>query len=313
MTARRMDELPDLGAFQSIVRRLDPRDTLLRAWRLTGGVSAEITALEVARPDGSRRTLLARRYGVVDLAQKPHVAQHEFQLLQIVRAGGVPAPEPYAVDETGTLLPSPYIVVEFIEGETILEPDDLTSYVAQLAEHLARIHRVATRAGLAFLPTYGKGFGERPAVLDQTLHEAQIRDALEAAWPLTNQSPPGLLHGDYWPGNVLWRDGRLVGVIDWEDAAVGDPLADLGNCRLELLWANGADAMHAFTARYRELTGSDITNLPYWDLCAALRPCAKLGQWGLDAATEGRFRERHAWFVAQARAALAATDGREGR
>jgi aminoglycoside phosphotransferase (APT) family kinase protein len=35
-----------------------------------------------------------------------------------------------------------------------------------------------------------------------------------------------LLHGDYWPDNTLWRDGRLVCVIDWEDAALGDPLAD---------------------------------------------------------------------------------------
>ena len=26
-----------------------------------------------------------------------------------------------------------------------------------------------------------------------------------------------LLHGDYWPGNVLWKNGALVGVIDWED------------------------------------------------------------------------------------------------
>jgi aminoglycoside phosphotransferase (APT) family kinase protein len=38
-----------------------------------------------------------------------------------------------------------------------------------------------------------------------------------------------VLHGDYWPGNVLWRDGRLVGVIGWEEAAFGDPLADLAN------------------------------------------------------------------------------------
>jgi aminoglycoside phosphotransferase (APT) family kinase protein len=34
---------------------------------------------------------------------------------------------------------------------------------------------------------------------------------------------------------VLWRDGRIVAVIDWEDAQVGDPLADLANTRLELL------------------------------------------------------------------------------
>ena len=25
-----------------------------------------------------------------------------------------------------------------------------------------------------------------------------------------------LLHGYLWPGNLLWQDGRLVAVVDWE-------------------------------------------------------------------------------------------------
>ena len=44
--------------------------------------------------------------------------------------------------------------------------------------------------------------------------------------------------------------GRLVGVIDWEDAALGDPLADLANSRLEILWAFGDEAMERFTREY---------------------------------------------------------------
>ena len=45
-----------------------------------------------------------------------------------------------------------------------------------------------------------------------------IRDALEAVWPLGSRNADKLMHGDYWPGNTLWKDGRLVGIIDWEDA-----------------------------------------------------------------------------------------------
>jgi hypothetical protein len=40
--------------------------------------------------------------------------------------------------------------------------------------------------------------------------------------------------------------------------------------------------------------------LPYWDLCAALRPASKLGAWGLDEATEQRMRHLHKVFVTQA-------------
>ncbi len=31
-----------------------------------------------------------------------------------------------------------------------------------------------------------------------------------------------LLHGDFWPGNTLWRNGSLLAVIDWEQPAAGD-------------------------------------------------------------------------------------------
>ena len=49
----------------------------------------------------------------------------------------------------------------------------------------------------------------------------------------------------------MWRDGHLVAVIDWEDACVGDPLADLATARVELLCQYGTDAMDRFTERYR--------------------------------------------------------------
>ena len=46
------------------------------------------------------------------------------------------------------------------------------------------------------------------------------------------------------------------------------------------------DAMQRFTQQYQSMTTIDFTNLPHWDLCAALRPVAQLAQWGLDDTTE---------------------------
>jgi aminoglycoside phosphotransferase (APT) family kinase protein len=112
-----------------------------------------------------------------------------------------------------------------------------------------------------------------------------------------------LLHGDYWPGNTLWRDGGLVAVIDWEDAARGDPLADVANARLELLWSHGGDAMEAFTARYAQ-TGVDLSELPRWDLWADRRLTPRLASWGLEPArAEAMLAARDA-FVARASARL---------
>jgi aminoglycoside phosphotransferase (APT) family kinase protein len=90
-----------------------------------------------------------------------------------------------------------------------------------------------------------------------------------------------VVHGDYWPGNVLWRDGKLVGVIDWEvgvidweEAAFGDPMADLANVRLELVWHFATAVMDMLTHEYLALRpGVGIATLPVWDLRAALRAC----------------------------------------
>ncbi|HEV7210056.1 MAG TPA: aminoglycoside phosphotransferase family protein [Mycobacteriales bacterium] len=38
-----------------------------------------------------------------------------------------------------------------------------------------------------------------------------------------------VVHGDFWSGNILLRDGRVSGVVDWERAEpVGSPIRDLG-------------------------------------------------------------------------------------
>jgi hypothetical protein len=58
--------------------------------------------------------------------------------------------------------------------------------------------------------------------------------------------------------------------------------------------------MHSFTQHYQAITSIDFTNLPYWDLYAALRPISKIAGWGLDDLTEKNMRERHRWFTAQA-------------
>jgi len=300
-----MSESPDESQLRLLVERIDPGSARRRAWSLTGGVSAQVTVLEIALRDGQTRRIIVRRHGGVDLAQNPEIARDEMTLLRIARSHGIAAPEPIYFDDTREILPTPYIVVEFVEGDTEFAPSDVPDYVQQLATHLARIHRVPDSPELAFLPRLGRGFGERPATLDHSLNEGRIRDALEAAAPVVQPNASVLLHGDYWPGNILWRDGRLVAVVDWEDARVGDPLADLANCRLELLWALGVEAMRQFTVRYRSATTIDVANLPYWDLCAALRPCSKLSEWGLDGETEARMRERHAMFIAQAFDALA--------
>jgi aminoglycoside phosphotransferase (APT) family kinase protein len=289
--------------FERVVQKFEPQSKLLRAWALKGGVSAQVTALEIQRPDGQTKKMIVRQHGAGDLKENPHIAADEFKLLRVLQTAGLAVPIPYHLDESGEIFPTPYLVIEYVEGESEFAPSDLEGLIVQFAAHLARIHRVST-LGLSFLPQQtdiaARKLKNRPAKVDDSIDEGHIRDVLEAAFPLSQQNKTVLLHGDFWLGNVLWKDGQLVAVIDWEDAKVGDPLADLANSRFEILWALGIEAMNRFTEHYQSLTDLDFTNLPYWDLYMALKPAFKFSEWAADAAAEKAMREGHRLFVSQA-------------
>jgi len=308
------------GGFERLVQELAPHSKLLRMWPLKGGISAGMTALEIERPDGQTRRMIVRQHGDGTLNHNPHAAADEFKLLQILHAAGLATPAPYQLDRSGKIFSTPYMVLEYIEGKPEFAPSNLTDFILQLAAQLARIHRVDCLR-LSFLPKQAEGLadslGKRPKKVDESLDEGCIRQTLESAWPLPQRNASVLLHGDYWPGNVLWQDEELVAVIDWEDAKLGDPLTDLAISRLDILWIFGIDAMTSFTHHYESTMAIDYAHLPYWDLCAALRLVrlagSHLDKWaaffppfGRHDITEQTIRENYRSFVTQAFEKLAA-------
>ncbi|GLV60784.1 acyl-CoA dehydrogenase [Dictyobacter sp. S3.2.2.5] len=291
--------------FACVVKKIDPEAMLLDSHALKGGVSAQVTVLEAVLASGERKKMIVRRHGANDLRRNPHIAADEFRLLRALHAAGLAVPEPYYLDQSDEIFASPYVVIEYVEGETIFAPAQAPALVPQMATHLASIHALdPARLDLAFLPnmqqTWNERFQTRPATLDDTLSEGRIRDALAAVWPPHQRNPPALLHGDFWPGNLLWRDGQLAAIVDWEDAALGDPLCDLANSRLEILWAFGREAMEEFTRCYQALRTIDYSDLPVWDLCAALRPAGQLSTWIADPDKERKLQASHHWFITRA-------------
>jgi aminoglycoside phosphotransferase (APT) family kinase protein len=302
--------------FEQLVQKIAPHCKLLRAWPLKGGISAEMTALEIERPDGQTSRMIVRRPGEATLNRNPHAAEDEFKLLQMTQSLGLATQTPYYLDRTGTIFPSPYLVVEYVEGKPEFAPAQIADFTLQLAAHLARIHSADySNLDVSFLPRQAKGFvdtfGGRLIHVNTSLDEGRIRDTLESVWPPPRRNAPVLLHGDYWPGNILWRDGQLVAVIDWEDAALGDPLADLAISRLDILWIFGIDALNSFMEHYQSIMAIDYSSLPYWDLYAALRLVRLAGSdlagwaaffvpFGRPDITEQTIRDYYGFFIAQA-------------
>lgn len=110
------------------------------------------------------------------------------------------------------------------------------------------------------------------------------------AWLTSNQPlefQPGLLHGDYHFGNLMYRcDGpKLAAVIDWEMCTVGDPLLDFGWLLATLpetpednnlgLFGElpGLPEPEELVERYRERSPRDLSSVMWYETLA----CFKLG------------------------------------
>lgn len=163
-------------------------------------------------------------------------------------------------------LPIPRLVAAFGSGPLFLRPWSLTEWIggdpavgvtgatqSALARDLTGFLRALQAIDPATGPPPGPHSFGRGGPL--ALYDAEMRWALprlgeravaatalwQAALASAFAGPPVWLHGDLHPGNLLVRDGRLVAVIDWGLAVVGDPAADLS---VAWRWFD-ADARHA--------------------------------------------------------------------
>jgi aminoglycoside phosphotransferase (APT) family kinase protein len=300
--------MTDPAALAQLLAAIDPGLRLVTSRPLTGGVSSEVTAVDAVRPGGQAERLVVRLYGPANLASDPHSAGHEHRLLTLLQSAGLQVPRPLYFDESCSILPVPCLVTEFVDGTIITEPAQLTpplaAFAGQLAAALASLHTAGVTLTDAphltdIRDRATRRLGTRPACPDAALGEEAIRATLAAIWPPPQLNHPVVVHGDYWPGNALWQHGQLACIVDWEDAAVGDPLADVGNGRMELCMAFGWAAAAEFTAAYQALLpGLDYWALPHWDRYAALRHAGRMDEWGLSDARRARLEAGHREFSA---------------
>jgi aminoglycoside phosphotransferase (APT) family kinase protein len=80
-----------------------------------------------------------------------------------------------------------------------------------------------------------------------------------------------LTHCDYWSGNVVWRDGRLTGIVDWSGGARGPRGYDLGWCRLDLVLLFDERIADVFLAAYEAAIGQSLGDVGLWDGWAVAR------------------------------------------
>ncbi|HLJ62740.1 MAG TPA: phosphotransferase family protein [Stellaceae bacterium] len=241
-----MSELDEFSARlgRVVAQRIGLPGEVSEVRRLTGGATKATYDFRARINDEVRHFVLqisnprAVRAGD-PLGQLPRVVGGDDAALMMAAASsGVPVPEVKAV-----LVPEDGLgqgfITRFVGGETIArrllrEPEFANlrqGFAAQCGRILARIHAMeGTR--LPFLQPFGAA---RQVALYRAAYESfdapQPVIELGLRWAedhLPENERRTVQHGDFRMGNLICDAHRIASVLDWELAAFGDPMGDLG-------------------------------------------------------------------------------------
>jgi aminoglycoside phosphotransferase (APT) family kinase protein len=197
------------------------------------------------------------------LPPSAHDVLREARLLRALEPTPVRVPRVLAVCDDESVIGAPFYVMQRIDGEVVTgslppeldNPEQRDRVADQLIESLVELHAVDWQA--AGLEGFGKptGYLERQLrrftglwEINRTRELPEVEEV--GAWLAANvpTSPPAtIVHGDYRLGNTMVAraaPARLIAILDWEMATIGDPLADVGYMMLH--WSQPGDPVGRF-------------------------------------------------------------------
>ncbi len=236
----------------------------LASWMVLGGLG-EGPLTDIEQLSGGTQNILLRfrREGRTYVLRRPpqhlratsnETMRREAQVLAALAETDVPHPRLIAACDDETVLGAAFYLMEAVEGFSATSGlPSLHAGSPDLRRRMgfAVVEGAAALGALDYRALGLEGFGRPDNYLERQVARwgAQLESYSENAdWPgptaipgvekvarwLESERPssfePGVIHGDYHLGNVMFRpDGpELAAIVDWELATIGDPLLDLG-------------------------------------------------------------------------------------
>jgi aminoglycoside phosphotransferase (APT) family kinase protein len=253
------------------------------------------------RRDG--QSLILRRPPRPPYPARAHDVLREHAVLTALSDHGVPVPRTILACDDETVLGAPFYLMEHLDGFVIREtfppeldvPEQRRSAVELFVDTLAAIHRVPWRETPLERIGRPSGYLERQLGLWTAQWDRyrtrpipaieQAAQWLASSMPATDETV--LVHGDYKLDNAIFAPGRparIAGIVDWEMATLGAPLADVGFLAATYL-APGErpDPVLGFSAatatagcptreevieRYASSSGRDVSGLHWYEALA---------------------------------------------
>lgn len=224
--------------------------------------------LDVRDAGGAVRGLFLQqaRKGAGDTSTSAFMGfEKEAEVYRALAGSGIPIPKVWGLNaDLGVLL------LDRVQGVTWMhppaDPAEQLSVAQDFIRHIAAWHRLDPRdLDLpSFKPVRSAREHQRARLAEFRMRaeggggpiEPLLRISLE--WLEANlpdyDGPVVLVQGDTGPGNFMYADGKVTGIIDWELAHLGDPMDDVA-------WMSWRTVQHTFTdfaarmAEYEALSG----------------------------------------------------------
>jgi aminoglycoside phosphotransferase (APT) family kinase protein len=269
-----------------------PTAAAIAAHRHAGGASREGWAIDITLPDGTVEACWLR----LDTGHGPqsdtiYTLRREATVYRALHDTPVRVPRVIAVHPTREAFLQSRLYGRNWFSE-ITDPAEQLSVASEFVAQIAELHRLPVAE--LDLPGFDTTVSLRHAVVDEIdVWEQQYRQSLgdpdgggtgpeplvavALAWLRRNvpvDGPVVLVQGDTGPGNFMYADGRVVAVLDWEIAHIGDPHDDLA-------WICVRDLQERFPslpdrfAEWERASGHtfDLDRLRYFRVLAQMR-CA---------------------------------------
>jgi aminoglycoside phosphotransferase (APT) family kinase protein len=217
---------------------------------LDGPLTAEVIAGGKSnltyRVFGASDSIVLRRPPLAHVLPTAHDMSREYTVIAALHPTGFPVADPLHLCTDKDVIGAPFYLMSYVDGLVLRDADDIaalslaeaTRSSELLVDTLAALH--ATDPAAIGLGEFGRpeGYLERQVRRWHQQWEASKTRELamleEVAAKLRDTVPTGgrtgIVHGDFRLDNCMYAKdlSRILAVLDWEMATLGDPLADLG-------------------------------------------------------------------------------------
>jgi acyl-CoA dehydrogenase len=257
---------------------------------LTGGQSNPTYLLT----SGQQRYVL-RKKPPGPLLPSAHAVDREYRVMQALQNSAVPVPKLFAFSEELEIVGTPFYIMEYLDGRVIVDQslptfskEDRSLVYQDMNRVIAALHSVDyATVGLETFGKPGNYFGRQIARWSRQYREANTEDIpalhaliewLPANIPVGEQT--SIVHGDYRLDNLVLHptEPRAIGLLDWELATLGHPLAD---------FAYHCMSWHIPASLWRGIGGLDLAALGIPDEAQYLKQYSQTT--GLDGAEHWDF------------------------